>query len=866
MQKLFILFLFIAMYVSASSAEILSPYIQLSTSSMTINANPSYDYNYLELSSNTGWTLNSDNPNFFTSQSFGVNNQTIRISANDNYSAAPRLATLTIRDSANIISPQYVKVYQKGFKESLIIDRSSLTFTKLSNSSSTIGVYSNTSWTFTNVPSWLKLSKTTGSNNSSIEFVANELPNSNSRSAIIELKGQFGTSHTITLEQVNEEPYVKFHTNYMKIPAKLPNGNLYIGIKSNTHWNVSTDAKLPISYLNGSGMYNSTVSIGIYSENGPVARTATFTATAKGAPTQYLVVEQEAAEPYLNFSVDTLFFTNIPNSSNTIAILSNTSWTMTNMPKWLNYKKLNSANIDYSFTIDNDSTITEGKIDFITNTALAKTLIVKKIDELPKIQTSVSSVTISNKRNSNNDYKFKISANTNFYLKSSARWVGASRYSYNKNIYYISDKDTISLFLEENTSASPRSATISGEKDGVLYPFLEVVQESSTAFINISSTIALEKEANSSKVFNISSNTSWTISNLPNWLSVNKNSGVGNSSLTFTTDDKLITTARTGEFEIKNDNLPSKTISVIQIAENPFITLSVNSLTVSDNPDIVYSIDVKSNTNWYFYSYYSFIKPDPTFMGGYGNGSFTFTCNKYLNNSERIEKISFCNDIYGSNCNAEVNITQLKTREYIDLEIIDHLAPFDDKSERVNVSESFDISVVVRNNSTCPMQNVEIRTFPRDCYINKGEVDLKQTIDFIDTGANNIKIVNMGKFRFVKPGRFYTTTSISNQFDRDINNNILNSKCIFFDNPEVTKVEDEPLGDFRIYPNPNNGYFNISGYEAIDYLRIVDLLGNTIYEQEKPTNSIALNNINAGVYWVLVTSNGISKMEKLFIN
>lgn len=863
MQKLYILFLFIAIYVSANSTEILSPYIQLSTNSMTINASPPYDNNSFELSSNTGWIINTDNSNIHTSPRFGVNNQTIRISANDNYSAAPKLATLTIIDSTNTISPQYLKVFQKGIKESLIIDRSALTFTKLSNSSSTIGVYSNTSWTFTNVPSWLKLSKTTGSNNSSIEFVANELPNSNSRSAIIELKGQFGTSHTISVEQVNEEPYAKFHTDKIKIPAILPYNTFYIGVVSNTNWEVNTEAKWKYENLNQSGYLNNTIAIKGQNYNFyPISSTISVNTSGSSAK-QYLVIEQDAAIPYLDISVDTLFFTNIPNSSNTISILSNTSWTMTNMPKWLNYKRVNSANIDYSFSIDNDSTINEGKIDFITNTALTKTLIVKKLNELPKLETSITSLTFSNKGAKNN-IKYPIVANTSFNLKSSANWARTERvYDSFISRQFISNKDSIYIGALENYDASPRSATISGEKNGILYPILVVYQEGNADFINVVNTIAFNKDKNSTNNIYLNSNTSWTISNLPNWLSVNKNSGVGNSSLTFTTDDKLITTARTGEFEIKNDNLPSKTISVIQIAETPFITLSVNSLTVSDNPDIVYSIDVKSNTNWYFYSYYSFIKPDPTFMGSYGNGSFTFTCNKNLNNSERIEKISFCNDIYVSKCNAEVNLTQLKTREYIDLEIIDHLAPFDDKSERVNVNDSYDISVVVRNNGTYPMKNLEISTFFRDCYHNRGEVSLNQAIDFIDTGVNNIKIVNMGKFRFGKPGRYYTTTSISNQFDRDISNNKLNSKCIYFDNPEVTKVEDVPLGDFRIYPNPNNGYFNISGYEAIDYIRIVDLLGNTIYEQEKPSNSIALNNINAGVYWMLVTSNGISKMEKL---
>lgn len=881
MQKLYILFLFIAMYVSANSAEILSPYIQLSSNSVTFEAKAYNDYKYIELLSNTGWIASVDTNIFSFNPKFGSNSGTITISGRTNNWATLKVQTITIRDSAKILNPQIVKVYQKGSEEYIKVNRNSLTLTKLDKSSASISLIANTSWTFKNVPSWLTINRNIGNNNSynielTLEFIASKLPDSNPRTANIEIVGQFGASQTVTITQVNEEPFVKFHTGYMKIPAKLPDGYLHLGIKSNTYWNVSSDGKLSTSYFDGRGVYNNTVSIQMLFPNGPFPRSATFTATANGAPTQYLVVEQEASEPYLKLSVDTLFFTKIPNSSNTISILSNTSWTMTNMPSWLHYKKGNIYNNDYGFYLDNGTNIDEGKIDFITNTALTKTLIVKKLDELPKIQTSVSSVTVSSKRYSNQDYQLKISANNSFNIRNSSDWAFASRSSYNQNIYYLSNKDTIILRINENYSSSPRSATISGEKDGVLYPFLEIYQEGNPAYINFSSTIALEKEANSSKVFGISSNSSWTITNLPNWVKVNKTSdynGIGGRdySLTFTTENKLNTQFRTGTFEILSESLPSKTITVVQLAEEPYLQISTNSMTISDKPDILYSIDIKSNTNWFIGIDKNLVKSDYLpinsyfSMIGFGNTSITFTTYRNLDSINRVAKINFMYLIKDSTIDTAVEITQLKTSEFIDLEVLEISAPFDliDTTELLN--KRYNCSVKFKNNSTVPIEHIPISLDIVDCFTGRVDLVLDAMLTFIDTGSSNTEIVKFGNFSLIRAGNYYARATVRNLNDKTFSNNTLKSKCKYFDNPEVTKVEDVPIGDFRIHPNPNNGYFNISGYEAIDYLRIVDLLGNTIYEQEKPTNSIVLNNINAGVYWVLVTSNGISKMEKLVI-
>jgi endonuclease I/chitodextrinase len=75
--------------------------------------------------------------------------------------------------------------------------------------------------------------------------------------------------------------------------------------------------------------------------------------------------------------------------------------------------------------------------------------------------------------------------------------------------------------------------------------------------------------------------------------------------------------------------------------------------------------------------------------------------------------------------------------------------------------------------------------------------------------------------------------------------------------------------EFKIYPNPSNGNFNIifdetNGKHSVE---IFSLLGQKVFEKENTqSSSISVNNLQKGTYLIKVTKDSKSRTEKIIIN
>jgi endonuclease I/chitodextrinase len=86
--------------------------------------------------------------------------------------------------------------------------------------------------------------------------------------------------------------------------------------------------------------------------------------------------------------------------------------------------------------------------------------------------------------------------------------------------------------------------------------------------------------------------------------------------------------------------------------------------------------------------------------------------------------------------------------------------------------------------------------------------------------------------------------------------------------PEI-KETSSISKDFKIYPNPSNGEFNISfDNPKGDYsIEIYSLIGQKVFEKENTqSTTIVVSNLQKGTYWVRITKDSKSRTEKIIIN
>lgn len=67
---------------------------------------------------------------------------------------------------------------------------------------------------------------------------------------------------------------------------------------------------------------------------------------------------------------------------------------------------------------------------------------------------------------------------------------------------------------------------------------------------------------------------------------------------------------------------------------------------------------------------------------------------------------------------------------------------------------------------------------------------------------------------------------------------------------------------FKVYPNPASDVMNISGLNTIENLKIVDFMGRTIMENKEPLNSLSVNQLNPGVYFLVINQDQTIKFVK----
>ena len=154
------------------------------------------------ITSNTSWSIKSDQDWCMVSSSSGSNNATLTVNVSENTSTSSRSATIAI--SSTDAGSVKVSITQAGANPDLQLNKNDLSFTADAGSDS-FTITSNTNWTAESSRSWCTLSSSSGSGNGTVTVRVSENTSTDSRTASVTVKAG-DVTQTIAITQSGATP------------------------------------------------------------------------------------------------------------------------------------------------------------------------------------------------------------------------------------------------------------------------------------------------------------------------------------------------------------------------------------------------------------------------------------------------------------------------------------------------------------------------------------------------------------------------------------------------------------------------------------------------------------------------------------
>ena len=542
-------------------------YVNVSTNTLGIGATEGSTATF-NITSNTSWTVSSNQTWLSASPSSGSNNNTVTLTAQANPSTTtPRSAIITVTGGNTIT------VTQPAANATLSVSSTSLNIAAAANSSTTFNITSNVTWSVSKDQSWLSVSPTSGSNNGTVTLTAQANPNAATRSATVSVSGA-GNPTTIAVTQAAASPTLSVSSNNISI-ANGENSTGNFQIISNTDWVISSDQSW-LSASPSSSNGSAWITLTATSANTNVSkRLATVTVAANGVASQTITVEQDGATTVFLVSVPSL---NVGSSAGTTSfnITSNIAWTSLVDQSWVNISPTSNPGTTTVSVNYQENTSTSERTSTITingeNGNKKYVQIIQSGAEKP-LTLSVTTLSISELINSN--ATFDISSNATWSVTSSETWISVSPAGGINN-------STVTVTANEtNPFGFSRNATVTISSDGLPEKTITVTQVASEPNLSVSSTeLNIDYNENSTTSFDITSNAHWTIEKDQDWLTLSDATGTSSKTITLTASENSSSSPRICTVVVKSLGISDKVITVTQ-AEKQSTNINNNEINKS---------------------------------------------------------------------------------------------------------------------------------------------------------------------------------------------------------------------------------------------------------------------------------------------
>ncbi len=503
--------------------------------------------------SNVNWSV-SDDANWLSINPLSGNgNGIITANYSANTRATSRSAAITVSGTGQ--DSKDLTINQQFGIDTLSVTPSNIEVGPEAGSADFL-IYSNTNWDiYAYSADWLSISPPLSGTGNFLLSVNYDSNTSGTRLGLLIITGEGVDTLLVRILQTGSDTLSAFPGNRN---VSSQTGSTTFDITSNTSWFISTHSWwLSMEKYSGNG--NATLTVHYESNQTVESRIGSFTITGPYLSPQTFTVTQEGVPAYLNTSSSTLSIGYQEGSTNTFNVTSNINWSSTNSETWLTHYPNNGSG-DGTITLSaqkNPNTSSRTATISISGEAVATQTVIITQDGAPAVlnvsPTSLPIDYIGGETNSIN-----IISNTDWVASCSENWLTVSSGSGTGDA-------SILITAKENTTITARQCTITITGAGVPPTTVTITQESASPFLETSVTsLPLISEEGASGTFDITSNTSWTVSSSEPWLTAANTSGSANGTVTVTAQKNPTINTRNATVTINATGLADKTIIISQ--------------------------------------------------------------------------------------------------------------------------------------------------------------------------------------------------------------------------------------------------------------------------------------------------------------
>ena len=476
------------------------------------------------------------------------------VDANSSYNS--RSTRLVVTNTENNISETII-ITQQGGDIVFTLDKSEINF-DVQGGSIDVQITSNADWSITNIPSWLSVSRSSGSGSGSITLVTSANTLAQSRSAILTFTAM---NTTISLRVNQDAATAVIQLGVKSIEASRYSGSSQVYLTTNGAEWVATGMPdwLNVSPSSGTGSTYVTFS---WSENSiAVGRNSTITFTA-GEQSSSVDVTQAAAPGIISIDATQKNIDAAATEFNVNITTNNSEWYITENLSWVSVSQTEGIN-NSTISILCDENLTSssryGYIYFYTKDgSQSRSLYISQAGQYI-LTLDTTSVTF---RGDKATQTIPFTSNSYWYASTTESWISLSRTS----------GSTSYTSTDVTAAANNTGVTRSGKvifRLGDSYTKEVIITQYYIPTLTSSATELRAPARSSSHSVSIEANTAWNITTDATWCTVAPSTSSGNGEVVISVTENPNYEERTATITITAGEAgPGYTNSTITITQN----------------------------------------------------------------------------------------------------------------------------------------------------------------------------------------------------------------------------------------------------------------------------------------------------------